>query len=188
MSSKKDDKLITLGERLRFIRKKLGFNQKQLADYVGLKSATAISLYESNKREPEYTILDTLYILANVNLTWLISGAGPVFCHDPGSRTESDLSSSSLEEYNASIPASMRPVHEAFMEVMLSSDEGTKLALSQNVFTFQKTVRNELKVLKLESDIEDIKKALKTRETDFKTQGTPGASEHPGEKHHAGGK
>ncbi|NLT22568.1 MAG: helix-turn-helix transcriptional regulator [Syntrophorhabdus sp.] len=187
MSSEKDDKLTTLGERLRHIRKQLRFNQQQLADYVGLKSATAISLYENNKREPEYVVLDTLYILANVNLTWLISGVGPVFCNSSGKENEKGTVSEKPEEYQTTVPNSMKKVHDAFMEVMLSNDEGTKLALTQNIFTFQRTVRSELKVSKLESDIEDIKRALKSRDTDFKTQESPGESRQPGEKHRVGG-
>ena len=82
----------------------------------------------------------------------------------------------------------LQTILEAFLEVITSDNEGMKLALTQNTLMFQQAVRDGQKVARLESDIEDIKKVLRTRETDFKTQGAPGASEHPGEKHRAGGK
>lgn len=82
----------------------------------------------------------------------------------------------------------LQTILEAFLEVITSDNEGMKLALTQNTLMFQQAVRDGQKVAKLESDIEDIKKVLRTRETDFKTQEAPGASEHPGEKHRAGGK
>lgn len=87
------------------------------------------------------------------------------------------------------IPTNLRAIIDAVIEVMTSEDEDTKLALLQNAFTFQKTVRNGKEIAELKADMEIIKKRLLgAADTDFKTLEAPGASEHPGEKHRAGGK
>lgn len=39
-----------LGSRIKTAREECGLSQKELAELLGLKSATAICLYESNKR------------------------------------------------------------------------------------------------------------------------------------------
>jgi transcriptional regulator with XRE-family HTH domain len=44
-------KVKSLGERLRTVRKKLKWNQGQLAEYVGVKSKSTVSQYEDNKRK-----------------------------------------------------------------------------------------------------------------------------------------
>jgi DNA-binding XRE family transcriptional regulator len=49
-------KIKSLGERLRIVRKKLKWNQNQLAEYLGLKSKSAVVRYENNERKiPEDT-------------------------------------------------------------------------------------------------------------------------------------
>lgn len=39
------------GDEIKRIRNEVGLSQKELAEMIGLKSGTAISLYESNKRQ-----------------------------------------------------------------------------------------------------------------------------------------
>jgi hypothetical protein len=111
-------------------------------------------------------------------LNWLFAGEG---------------SANALELSNEAgrmpeVSAEMKPVIDAVIEVMLSDDEGVKLALSQNAFTFQQSVRWKREVDELRNDMEIIKKRLlDPREADFKTQGTPGEDQHLG-KHRVGGK
>lgn len=55
----------TLGERIVYYRKKLGLSQKELAAAVGM-SPTAISYYETDKREPNILILMNLAKTLNI--------------------------------------------------------------------------------------------------------------------------
>jgi len=66
----------TLGKRIRFIRERLKFNQSELAQYLGLESAVAISKYESDQREPDKDKLIKISKLGNTSLDWLLTGEG----------------------------------------------------------------------------------------------------------------
>jgi len=56
----------SLGQRIVFYRKKAGISQKELADAIGM-SSTALSYYETDKREPNITIL--LRLAKKLNIT-----------------------------------------------------------------------------------------------------------------------
>lgn len=66
--------LKTFGERIKFIRKKINYSQIDLAKVLKLKSAAAISKWESNAREPEIKYISQLAELGRVSIDWLISG------------------------------------------------------------------------------------------------------------------
>ncbi|HVN97525.1 MAG TPA: hypothetical protein VMT62_13940 [Syntrophorhabdaceae bacterium] len=72
------------------------------------------------------------------------------------------------------VPEEIRPIFDAFMEIMTSGHEGVKLALTQNIYMFLGAVRNAQKVTKLEKDVEEIKRVIGPREDDFKTSGSKG--------------
>ena len=63
-----------LGSRIRKIRKGLKLNQLDFALKIGLKSATAISKYEDNTREPEIDILIKISNLGNISIDELVKG------------------------------------------------------------------------------------------------------------------
>jgi len=65
---------ITLGDRIAQIRAKLNYNQTDFAKALGLKSAAAISKWESNDREPELKLLKKVAELGGKNIEWLIYG------------------------------------------------------------------------------------------------------------------
>lgn len=64
-----------LGGRIKFIREQLGLNQAAFASRIGLKSAVAVSQYESNQREPDISKLRMISKLCNVSLDWLLIGS-----------------------------------------------------------------------------------------------------------------
>lgn len=68
-----------IGERISKTRNLLGLNQAELSLKIGLKSAAAISRYETGEREPSLDFLISLTEMANINLDWLIKGTGPMF-------------------------------------------------------------------------------------------------------------
>ena len=64
-------------DRLKSLRKKLGFKQGEFAEKLGL-SQTYYSEIEKGKKGFSATVLLSLYAL-NVNLDWLIGGDGEMF-------------------------------------------------------------------------------------------------------------
>ena len=57
---------MTLGERIVYYRKKAGFNQKGLAEALGI-SATRLNYYEKDKREPDIKMINALCKALNVD-------------------------------------------------------------------------------------------------------------------------
>ncbi len=64
---------ITLGEKIRRIRKSLKLNQLEFAEKLGFKSATAISKFEDNSREPEKNKLIEIAKMGRITLDELLT-------------------------------------------------------------------------------------------------------------------
>jgi len=64
----------TLGEKIRYIRKGLNLNQLEFAKKLGFKSATAISKFEDNSREPDKNNLIDIAKMGNISLDELLTG------------------------------------------------------------------------------------------------------------------
>ena len=60
-------------EILKYLRKKKGLTQEQLANNCGI-SKSAVSMYENGKRIPDFETLELFADYFNVNLQYLISG------------------------------------------------------------------------------------------------------------------
>jgi transcriptional regulator with XRE-family HTH domain len=63
---------MSLGEKLKYIRKRMGFTQKIVCDNVGIK-VTSYSQYENNSRQPDYNILLSLSNFYKVSVDFLIN-------------------------------------------------------------------------------------------------------------------
>jgi transcriptional regulator with XRE-family HTH domain len=61
---------MTLGEKIRFHRRKLNLTQDELAEKVGI-SKSAISYYEDDKREPKFFAVICLADVLGVSLDYL---------------------------------------------------------------------------------------------------------------------
>jgi len=151
-----------------------GMRVKSLADRVGgisnLARLSGISLsmvkkYISGEADPSRTSLLSLIVSGDISFEWLATGKGRMI-DEPAAAIDHIMSSSD------SLSEEVQRVVNAVIEVMLSDDEGTKLALAQNAFTFQQSVRRKREIEELRNDIEIIKKRLLgPLEADFKTQG-----------------
>lgn len=128
---------------------------------------------------PSAELLVRIYNATGVSIDWLLTGQGP--------RSALQVL---FEPAPGMISEKIQPVFEAFMEVMTSKETGTILALTQNTYEFRDKIRLQKELAVMKEDMDAIKRRLfdEPRETDFKTQEVPGASEQPGEKHRAGGK
>lgn len=59
------------GDRLKFLRKEKDFTQSELAKIFSLGEST-ISFYESNKRTPDYELLEKIADFFNVSVDYLL--------------------------------------------------------------------------------------------------------------------
>ncbi|CAI8808550.1 MULTISPECIES: helix-turn-helix domain-containing protein [Bacillus] len=65
------------GDRLRELRKmRPNLSQKKLGEHLGLAEST-ISMYEQNRREPEYEILIKIADYFDVSIDYLLRGVDP---------------------------------------------------------------------------------------------------------------
>lgn len=62
---------IVLGDRIKELRKKKNLTMKQLGEKLNLAEST-ISLYESNKREPDSITIAKLAMLFDVSVDYLL--------------------------------------------------------------------------------------------------------------------
>jgi hypothetical protein len=127
-----------------------------------------------------------------VSIDWLLTGQGSMYisAFDGVGAGQGTGFQEGCIGRTPRLPDEAQPVFEAFVEVMTSKENGTILALTQNTYEFRDKIRLQKELAVMKEDMDAIKRRLfdEPRETDFKTQEAPGASEHPGEKHRAGGK
>ena len=63
--------MVTLGQKLRQLRQANGLNQRQTAERIGV-TASVVSAYENDIRQPSYTSLVKLTALYNVSSDYLL--------------------------------------------------------------------------------------------------------------------
>ena len=66
----------TFADMLTYFRKRNGLSQQDLADKTGLKRS-AIGMYETGKREPDFETLETIADFFNVNIDTLLGKSKP---------------------------------------------------------------------------------------------------------------
>jgi len=66
-----EERLVTLGERLRIAREDAGMKQEELANMIDCDKTT-ISKYETNNRTPDPTTLTRIANVTGVSLDWLM--------------------------------------------------------------------------------------------------------------------
>ncbi len=174
---------------------------KELADVLGVAQST-LTTWRQRKNVP-YETLFQFCVSNDIDFVWLITGVHTKLVYMKNGKIHWDLSdkgradkpSGEEDIINASALQTIhlpeiRPVFEAFIEVMTSGEKGTIQALTQNVYEFRESVNNKKEIAAMKKDMDAIKRRLfaEPLEADFKTQGTPGENEHPENKHHAGGK
>ena len=67
-----------MNERIKQLRKTLGFTQQEFAERIGVKRNT-IAQYETGRNEPIGSVLNLICKEYNVNPDWLRNGSGEMF-------------------------------------------------------------------------------------------------------------
>ena len=67
-----------MNERIKELRKALGFTQQQFADKIGVKQNT-IAQYEIGRNEPIDSVINLIVEKYHVNEDWLRNGTGEMF-------------------------------------------------------------------------------------------------------------
>ena len=65
-----------MGSRLKHIRKKRGFTQKQVANYLGISQGQLARLENGSRRLRKVSMLEQLCLLYNIDEDWLLYGEG----------------------------------------------------------------------------------------------------------------
>jgi transcriptional regulator with XRE-family HTH domain len=74
MQEENKKNFIAFGERLRFVREKLGLTQSEFASKLGFANYKAIGRFERGERLPNIEAIIRLVNLGNFNLHWLVTG------------------------------------------------------------------------------------------------------------------
>ena len=88
--------MATFGERLRELRKVARLTQKELAHAAGVAEST-ISMYEMERREPDFETLEVLSDYFNVDVGFLL-GRDETITYIPNSRTSGPQSAINIIE------------------------------------------------------------------------------------------
>lgn len=67
----------TLGDRLRYIRKKNGYTQGSLSEAIGVSRGVIYNL-EKNKTVPQLIVINAICNILNINRDWLLYGTGEI--------------------------------------------------------------------------------------------------------------
>ena len=70
----KNKKIFTFGQRLRFLREKVGLTQTKFAEKLGFRTYHVVGRLERDERLPNVETLLKLHEICDVNLHWLITG------------------------------------------------------------------------------------------------------------------
>ena len=82
---------ISFGRRFQKFREAIGFTQQQLAQFLGYKQPITISRWETGIRLPDFEVLSVLANKFRLNVTWLLTGEGPMFLEEQRGEDELDL-------------------------------------------------------------------------------------------------
>jgi transcriptional regulator with XRE-family HTH domain len=84
---------MTIGERLRMIRKKGNLLLKQVGDICGITAQT-LSRYEKDERKPDYEFLGLFVKHFKISSDWLLFGESPIY---RGTDLDKDVKESFIE-------------------------------------------------------------------------------------------
>gem|GEM_PF-985827 len=164
------------GMRVKLLADRLG-GMSNLARISGI-SLSMIKKYIAGEADPSRTSLLSLMAAGQISFEWLATGG----------ETAAEEHIIARDKALAPLSEETQRVVDAVIEIMASDDEGTKLALSQNAFTFLKTIRQNKEIEELKNDMEVIKKRILGEEDkDFKTSESARESQQQEKKHRVGG-
>lgn len=105
-------------ERVKNLRKKLGLNQTQFGERIGVKQTT-IAGYETGARIPLDTVIASICKEYNVNEKWLCNGTGNMFVQlSKEDNNLSDTDRNLINKYNQ-LPFSERKIVDEILDALL---------------------------------------------------------------------
>lgn len=128
---------MTLGERIKKVRKELDLTQQEFCDRIGLKR-NSISLVESDKRNPSNQLLLAICREFNVSEEWLRTGDGDMFIQqskeDELKTAVDNLLSGETSEFKqrlVKVLASLKEEQWVFLEEKLEEILGAKAQVQE---------------------------------------------------------
>ncbi|WP_312125157.1 helix-turn-helix domain-containing protein [Lysinibacillus boronitolerans] len=109
-----------MNERMRYLRKTLGFNQKEMGDKIKL-SQTHISSLENGAREATDRIISDICREFNVNEQWLRTGEGEMFIQPETFSLDEYAQKSQLSELELDIIKSYMDLNKDVRQAILKT-------------------------------------------------------------------
>lgn len=118
---------MTLGERIRKVRKVLDLTQQEFADKIGSKRNT-VATYEIGRTEPSAAVISLICRTFDISETWLRTGEGEMLLAKPTAALDALAAEHSLsisdytliEKFLALKPESRKTIIDLMMEVSAS--------------------------------------------------------------------
>ena len=155
---------MTLGERIKKLRKELDLTQQKLADQLGVKQNT-IALIESGKRNTSDQLLFSVCREFNVSEEWLRNGEGEMFVPKPETTIDEIVREYGLDDLD-------RQIIKEFIELS-DQDRAAVKAYIQSIISTRKQgeAAKKAEFMKLASDSydseqEQASQALSAKESD----------------------
>lgn len=161
-------KNLTLGERIKNIRKLLKMNQAVFAKEIGLESAMAVSAYENNQTEPDISKLIKISKLGNISLDELLTGEKTSIYNKEESRGSASIIKDFCSlEYSAQKAENNFKLSDAIKMCADVLESGTSYAgaLYHNLVHFDRAVKNEQLHDECKEDLKAVNKTLSEMRT-----------------------
>ena len=144
---------MTNGERIKYLREKNGFTQKDIATRLGVEPA-AISKYELDMREPNIEAIKKLATIFNVSIDYLLGRTPDIFV-DETDRDTLDISGIK-DKYNFT-KKKMNKVKEIYKNDTTLSIAINELCCGVGKTTFGETITNtNISMLEIENIFNDF--------------------------------
>lgn len=148
---------MSIGERLKFVRKEKNLNQTEFGERIGL-SQTTIGLFESNRRPITDRTLTQICQAFNINESWLKTGNGDVYCQTQ----ENILNNPSLDATDREILNSyirMTPSQRQFIKSWIKNIAATINDVPNNI---SNNHNNSDDIAKNDEELKHRKKIIET--------------------------
>ena len=137
---------MTIGDRIKILRKEKKLTQAEFAEKIGLK-ATAIGMYEKNLRNVSEQSITLIIQVFNVSETWLRYGKGDMY-----TQTDNQIVEQLIKQYH------MSPEQEKVMKLFLSMSDEKRQLVAQAFFAFLDEAQRQKD--EIDKEVEDYRQEL----------------------------
>ena len=102
---------LTLGERMKKVRKTLDLTQQEFSDKIGSKRNT-VATYEIGRTDPSAAVISLICREFNVNETWLRTGEGKMFVEAPSDTLDALAREYHLDRFGRTVVEKMLNLNE----------------------------------------------------------------------------